>query len=193
MNYKLLDQEFEDHWNKAPSFYCSCLTSLICPTSLSSNQTRLFTISWTWIMLLFPVFNLSSMSTFWSHICLCVSVSVTSNSLSFSQSKVLPSLYESPQSSVKAKGKWKLLSRVWLFATPWTIQSMEFSRLEYWSGQPFPSPGDLPNPQIEARSPTLQADSLPAEPQGKPIALCTSLKILCIIINATFPKTLPTP
>ena len=55
-----------------------------------------------------------------------------------------------------------LLSRVWLFAT------MEFSRPEYWSGQPFPSLGNLPNPGIEPTSPTLQADSLPAEPQGKP-------------------------
>ena len=45
---------------------------------------------------------------------------------------------------------------------------MKFSRPEYWSGQPFPSPGDLPNPGIEPRSPTLQADSLPVEPQGKP-------------------------
>ena len=45
---------------------------------------------------------------------------------------------------------------------------MEFSRPEYWSGQPFPSPRDLPNPGIESRSPTLQEDSLPAEPQGKP-------------------------
>ena len=44
---------------------------------------------------------------------------------------------------------------------------MEFSRPEYWSGEPFPSPGDLPNPGIEPRSPTLQVDSLPAEPQGK--------------------------
>ena len=43
-----------------------------------------------------------------------------------------------------------------------------FSRQEYWSGLPFPSPGDLPNPGIEPRSPTLQVDSLPAEPQGKP-------------------------
>ena len=48
------------------------------------------------------------------------------------------------------------------------MQSMEFSRPEYWSGQPFPSPGDLPNPGIKPRSPTLQADSLPAEPLGKP-------------------------
>ena len=45
---------------------------------------------------------------------------------------------------------------------------LEFSRPGYWSGQPFPSPGGLPNPEIEPRSPTLQADSLPADPQGKP-------------------------
>ena len=45
---------------------------------------------------------------------------------------------------------------------------MEFSRPAYWSGYPFPSPGDLPNPGIEPRSPSLQVDSLPAEPQGQP-------------------------
>ena len=60
------------------------------------------------------------------------------------------------------------LSRIRQFATSWTIQPMEFSRPGYWSGQPFPSPEDLPNPGIEPRSPALQADSLPAEPQGKP-------------------------
>ena len=57
-------------------------------------------------------------------------------------------------------------------ATLWTTQSMEFSRPEYWSGKTFPSPGIEPaqglNPGIEPRSPILQADSLPAEPQGKP-------------------------
>ena len=46
--------------------------------------------------------------------------------------------------------------------------STGFSRPEYWSGWPFPSPGDLPNPGIGPRSPTLQADSSPAEPPGKP-------------------------
>ena len=46
--------------------------------------------------------------------------------------------------------------------------SIGFSRQEYWSGLPFPSPGDLPNPGIEPRSPTLQADVLPSEPPGKP-------------------------
>ena len=53
-------------------------------------------------------------------------------------------------------------------ATPWTVAcqaplSMGFSRQEYWSGLPFPSPGDLPNPGIELRSPILQAGSLPTE------------------------------
>ena len=49
-------------------------------------------------------------------------------------------------------------------ATPW----MGFSRPEYWSGYPFPSAWDLPNLRIKPRFPTLQADSLPAEPQQKP-------------------------
>ena len=51
--------------------------------------------------------------------------------------------------------KWKSLSCVWLFVTLWTIQSMEFSRPEYWNGQLFHFPGDLPNPGIEPRSPAL--------------------------------------
>ena len=59
------------------------------------------------------------------------------------------------------------LSRVQVFVTPWTPLSMEFSRQEYWSGLPFSSPVDLPNPGIELRSPTLQADSLPSEPPRK--------------------------
>ena len=70
--------------------------------------------------------------------------------------------------------KWKCysVSRVWVFATPWTVThqaplSMKFSRQEYRSGLPFPSPGDPHNPGIEPRSPALQADSLPSEPPGK--------------------------
>ena len=55
-----------------------------------------------------------------------------------------------------------------LTATPWTIQSMEFSRPEYWNGYPLPSPGDLPSPEIKPRSPTLQADSLPLTHLGSP-------------------------
>ena len=67
----------------------------------------------------------------------------------------------------------KLLSHVQLSATPWTAAyqappPMGFSRQEYWSGLPFPSPGDLPDSGIEPGSPTLQADALWSEPPGKP-------------------------
>ena len=71
--------------------------------------------------------------------------------------------------------KWwqlKLLSCVHLCATPWSVAyqappSMGLSRQEYWSGLPFPPPGDLPDPGIEPRSPALQADTLLSEPPGK--------------------------
>ena len=71
------------------------------------------------------------------------------------------------------KVKVKLLSHVRLFATPWTVAhwappSMGFSRQEYWSGVPFPSPGDLPDSGIEPRSLALEADALTSEPPGKP-------------------------
>ena len=72
----------------------------------------------------------------------------------------------------------QLISLVWLFATPWTIAcqaplSMTFPRQEYWSGLPFPSPGDLRNTGIEPLSPALQADSLPAEPSvGRRLYYC---------------------
>ena len=66
-----------------------------------------------------------------------------------------------------------MLSHAQLFVTLWTVTylaalSVGFSRQEYWSGLPFPSPGDLPNPGMEAGSPALQADALPSEPLGKP-------------------------
>ena len=59
-------------------------------------------------------------------------------------------------------------------ATPWTVArqaplSMKFSRQEYWSGLPFPSPGNLPDPGIEPGSPALWADTLQSEPPGKPL------------------------
>ena len=77
--------------------------------------------------------------------------------------------------------KVKSLSRVRLFATPWTIAyqaplSMGFSRQEYWSGLPFPSPRDLPNPGIKPGSPALQTDALPSEPPGSPIYLSLKKK-----------------
>ena len=81
----------------------------------------------------------------------------------------------------------KLLSHVRLFAIPWTVAyqappSMGFSRQEYWSGLPFPSPGDLPSPGIKPRSPSLQADALPSELPGKPY-ICIYVAIyVCIYI-----------
>ena len=74
-------------------------------------------------------------------------------------------------SAICLKVEWKLFSCVQLFATPWTIQSTEFSRPEYWSGWPFPSPGDLPNPGMEPRSPALQVGSTSwaVELPGKPV------------------------
>ena len=73
---------------------------------------------------------------------------------------------------VSSKSKREmLLSHVHLFAIPWAVAyqaptSMGFSRQEYWSGLPFPSPGDLSDPGIEPMSPTLQTDALPSEPPG---------------------------
>ena len=65
---------------------------------------------------------------------------------------------------MEVRVKVKLLSPIRFFATAWTVAceappSMGFSRQEYWSGVPFPSPGDLPNPGIKPRSPTLQVDA----------------------------------
>ena len=79
------------------------------------------------------------------------------------------------------KCKVKLLNYVQLFVTPWTITyqaplTMGFSWQEYWSGLPFPSPRDPPNPGIKLRSSVLQADALPSEPPGKPKIKNTSLQ-----------------
>ena len=80
--------------------------------------------------------------------------------------------------------QWKCwsLSRVRLFATPWTVAhqallSMGLSRQEYWSGLPFPSPGELPDPGIKPVSPELHTDSLPSEPSGKPFIISKSSQI----------------
>ena len=62
----------------------------------------------------------------------------------------------------------KSLSCVLLFVAYQAPPSLRFSRQEYWSGYPFPSPGDLPNPGIEPGSPSLQTDTFQSEPPGKP-------------------------
>ena len=83
-----------------------------------------------------------------------------------------------PRAPSLLKVKVKSLNRVRFLQPPWTIAyqappSMEFSRQEYWSGLPFPSPGDLPDPGIEPESPALQADALLSEPPGNPSLLGT--------------------
>ena len=86
---------------------------------------------------------------------------------------------------------------------PWTVTcqsplSMGFSRQEYWSGLSFSPPGDFPNPRIEPRSPTLQVDSLPTEPPGKPpgwiifhcidtpYAVCWSVELIVVWVVSFF-------
>ena len=97
---------------------------------------------------------------FYTHDGVCMSMPVSQ----FTTSSPFPTV----------KVKVNSLSRVRLFATPWTAAhqappSMGFSRQEYWSGLPFPSPGDVPDPGIEARSPALQADALTSEPERFPL------------------------
>ena len=86
---------------------------------------------------------------------------------------------------------WKSVSHVWLFATPWTIVhwgplSVEFSRQEYWSGLPFPSPGDLPNQlEIKPGPSAFLADSLPSELLGMSchtLLYVTLYYVICIVL-----------
>ena len=89
---------------------------------------------------------------------------------------LLPSIFPSIRvfSNESYGGGGGLVAKLCLtLVAPWTVAhqaplSMGFSRQEYWSGLPFPSPGDLPNPGIEPESPAVQADSLPTELWGKP-------------------------
>ena len=79
--------------------------------------------------------------------------------------------------------KVKLLSLVPLFEILWILvyqapPSIGFSRQEDWSGLPFPSPGDLPDPGIEPGSSALQADTLPSEPLGKPLDFNSTQKFI---------------
>ena len=108
------------------------------------------------------------------------------------------------QEASKVKVKVKSLSRVRLFVTPWTIAhqappSKGFSRQEYWSGLPFHSPRDLPDPGIKPRSPTLQADALTSEPPGKPrrqvrwSSIPISLRIFHSLLWSTQSKALAWP
>ena len=94
-------------------------------------------------------------------------------------------LHHGPFADCKMEKGVKLLSHVRLFATSWTVQappSMEFSRKGYWSGWPFPSPGELLDPGIEPGSPALQAGSLPST--FWLIAICPgSARWIALVIN----------
>ena len=91
-----------------------------------------------------------------------------------------------------------LVTQMCLFVTPQIIAHqapvfMEFSRQEYWSGLPFPSPGDLPDPGIEPRSPTLQADSLLSGPPRKPWWATKALAPTMTYLGVTLPPPAPDP
>ena len=82
----------------------------------------------------------------------------------------------------------KLLSCIQLFLTPWTVAHqapppMGFSRQEYCSGLPFPSPGDLPDAGMEPRSPALHADTLLSESPGKPLLFVSGTKLTLLSTN----------
>ena len=83
------------------------------------------------------------------------------------------------------------------FATPWTVAlqapwCVGFPRQEYWSGLPFPSPGDLPHPGIEPGSLALQVDSLPFEPPGKPcVCVCVCVCVCECVCACVCMKCLP--
>ena len=87
-----------------------------------------------------------------------------------------------------------LVTKSCLFATPLTIAHqaplfMEFSKQEYWSGLPFPSSGDLPNPEMEPGSPTLQTDYLLSESLGKPFLRLIVIEPTDSFIKKTYPCT----
>ena len=91
----------------------------------------------------------------------------------------------------------KLLSRVQLFCDPMDSQaplSMGFSRQEYWSGLPFPSSGDPPNPGIKPASPALQADSLPLSQKGSPMSDLPHFKVIwnSLYVKVLVPQSCPT-
>ena len=120
------------------------------------------------------VMNISATASFCplSDFLLLIYISLVSFQLLFRVSTIhyIQFMYLIPIANIIVKVK--SLSRVLLFVTPWTVAynappSMGFSRQEYQSGLPFPSPEDLPNPGIEPGPPALQVDALPSEPPGK--------------------------
>ena len=140
-------------WGTVPSWSCFCWLYRASPFLATKN-----------------IVNLISVLTTWGYPCVessLVLLVITKTLLQ--QHKKRLNTWTSPDGQYQQQ--LHSLSRVWLFATPWTVAhqaslSMGFSRQEYWSGLPFPSPGDLPDPGIKPKSPILQADALTSEPPG---------------------------
>ena len=115
--------------------------------------------SWTWLSI-FHTFMHLCFFRFFSHIGHCRVLSITAGL--YSRSLLTCFHFE--------RKKVKSLSCIWLFVTPWTVAYqgyVGFSRQEYWSALPFPSPGDLPDPGIDPGASALKADALTSEPPGK--------------------------
>ena len=162
-------------------------------TSSKTCLERLWFILFSWSMLILPpIPSFSSMVT----ICLL------KNCLLYGLcSRVTPAFISDPwkQGPGYQQSWWSstfplwpsvchLLSHVWFFATPWTVVhqaplSTEFSRQGYWSGLPFPTPGELPDPEIKRGSPKLRAESLPSEPPGKTWSESVSRSIVSISLR----------
>ena len=104
----------------------------------------------------FPSFSFRSILHFWGNYCLIFIKTDESYFIWYFTQLESYSIYSCIPFSSLVLMRVKSLSRVWLFGTPWTVAhqappTMGFSRQEYWSGLPFPSPGDLPDPGIEPR------------------------------------------
>ena len=112
---------------------------------------------------LWGVRNCGDWKQFWEGELLQHCSSITSSSIKIFNKMVSKTKYFTSSLTSSLKIKVKSLSHIWLFVTPWTVThqaplSMGFSRQEYWSGLPFPTPGDLPKPGIESGSLSLLFD-----------------------------------
>ena len=135
--YKVLEMTLFANWTSYPAFSEVCALEMDSTLTISENGTFL-QCWWEW-KLVQPLWK-----TVWR----------------FFRKLKIKMLYDPAIPLPGMKVRVKLLSRVRLFATPWTVAhqappSMGFSRQKYWSGLPLPSPGDLPNPGIHPGSPTL--------------------------------------
>jgi len=158
---------------------------------LSSQNFILIPLVETTNMINFDNYSLLLLLSHFSHVWLCDRIDGSppgSPVPGILQARTLEWVAISFSNAWKCKVKVKSLSRIWLLLTSWTAAqqappSMGVSRREYWSGLPFPAPGDLPDPRIEPGSPAFHADSLPSELPGKPEHE-TSVKYLLALFSS---------